>query len=153
VIEVEGREDEVLALRDASLRPVLLSPLSMTTVIEEGSGLFDFRLQQRGDSDLQLEVFGSEATAPAVQRALDALRGYLREQGLGNVALHLHRRPRAGHRGRSGKLQRIVRQDAASVAHGVTRSHPCAHAVATPPVATAARMRREPGQRDAPSHS
>lgn len=153
VIEVEGREDEVLAPCDASRRPVLLSPLSLTTVIEEASGLFDFRLRQVGDSDLQLELFGDEATAPGVQQVADALRNYLRQQGLGNVALHLHRRPRAAHRGRSGKLQRIVRDETASVAHGAARSQPRAHAVATPPVGTVARMRREPGQRGVPPQS
>jgi phenylacetate-CoA ligase len=110
VIEVEGRCDDVLTLADGHGRAVHLAPLALTTVLEDEAGVFDFRLRQQGPDSLQLEL-GAHESADAVtrERAAQALRRFLRAQGLGAVHLALRRSTAAAARGRSGKHCRIVR--------------------------------------------
>jgi phenylacetate-CoA ligase len=103
VIEVQGRVDDALLLHTAEGHAVRLSPLALTTVLEDEAGVFDFQLVQRGPRTLHLSVGDAAALAPAHA----ALQGYLRRQGLGGLRLRCACGP-AEVRGRSGKLPRVV---------------------------------------------
>jgi phenylacetate-coenzyme A ligase PaaK-like adenylate-forming protein len=108
VIEVQGRCDDVLTLEDARGRPVHLAPLALTTVLEDGAGVFDFRLRRSGRRELQLDLFGTPAPRGRVRDARAALRDFLGRQGLEATRVHCHCEDCAAVRGRSGKQQRIV---------------------------------------------
>jgi phenylacetate-coenzyme A ligase PaaK-like adenylate-forming protein len=113
VIEVQGRADDVLTLRDARGRDVHLTPLALTTVLEDEAGVFDFQLRHSGARTLDLDLYGDgqgpgQAHAAAA-RAGDVLRHFLRERGLGTTRVHCHPgQARGTPRGRSGKQQRVV---------------------------------------------
>jgi phenylacetate-CoA ligase len=111
VIDVEGRADDVLTLEDAQGHAVHLAPLALTTVLEDEAGVFDFQLAQRGPHALRLDVFGG---APS-KGAGDALRGFLREQGLGSTRVQCHSDGHSAERGRSGKQRRVVNEHATAV--------------------------------------
>ena len=111
VIDVEGRADDVLTLEDAQGHAVHLAPLALTTVLEDEAGVFDFQLAQRGPQALRLDVFGG---APS-KGAADALRGFLREQGLGSTRVQCHSDGHRAERGRSGKQRRVVNEHATAV--------------------------------------
>lgn len=102
-IEVQGRTDDAIVLRDARRRPVCLLPLALTTVLEEDAGVFDFQVVQQGDRALKLLV---AAPAPAEQ-AGHALRRFLDTQGLDRVHVTVVQVDRCG-QGRSGKRPRVV---------------------------------------------
>ena len=111
-IEVQGRAGDVLTLRDARGHAVHLSPLALTTVLEDEAGLFDFQLRQSSPRRLELELYGGgtgdgEARAAAV-RAGTVLRRFLGQRGLGATRVQCHNRPQAATRGRSGKQERVV---------------------------------------------
>ncbi len=106
VIEVQGRSDDVLELRAASGQRVRLLPLALTTVIEERGGVFDFQLVQSGARALRLDV-AAPHRAEEAQRACEALRGYLSDQGLGSVRI-TPRCVAAVPAGRSGKRRRVI---------------------------------------------
>ena len=130
-LQVQGRTDDSLPMRDDTGRPVRLVPLALTTVLEEDAGLYDFQLVQRGPRALSLHIAeAGDAGEQAARRAREALAGWLRQQGLHGVRLHV----RCGVRpdvGRSGKAPRVVARaapggaadelesDAAADAHGV----------------------------------
>lgn len=103
VVEVQGRVDDALLLQTTAGRTVRLPPLALTTVLEDEAGVFDFQLVQRGPRTLYLSVGAATALAPA----RDALRSYLREQGLDGLRLRCSCGPPTV-RGRSGKLPRVV---------------------------------------------
>jgi phenylacetate-CoA ligase len=111
VIDVEGRADDVLTLEDAQGHAVHLAPLALTTVLEDEAGVFDFQLAQRGPQTLRLDVFGGASS----KGAGDALRGFLRDQGLGSTRVQCHSESRAAERGRSGKQRRVVNEHATAV--------------------------------------
>jgi phenylacetate-CoA ligase len=111
VIDVEGRADDVLTLEDAQGHAVHLAPLALTTVLEDEAGVFDFQLAQRGPHALRLDVFGGASS----KGAGDALRGFLREQGLGSTRLQCHSESSPAERGRSGKQRRVVAEHATAV--------------------------------------
>lgn len=115
MIEVQGRADDVLTLEDAKGHAVHLAPLALTTVLEEEASVFDFQLQQRGPHALQLDVFGGcshngTAREPkrAAQGAAQALRTFLREQGLAATRVQCHSGAQSAERGRSGKQRRVI---------------------------------------------
>jgi phenylacetate-CoA ligase len=111
VIEVQGRADDVLTLEDARGHAVHLAPLALTTVLEDEAGVFDFQLAQRGPQSLRLDVFGGASS----KGAADALRGFLREQGLGTTRVQCHSESSPAERGRSGKQRRVVCEHATAV--------------------------------------
>jgi phenylacetate-CoA ligase len=111
VIEVQGRADDVLTLADAHGHAVHLAPLALTTVLEDEAGVFDFQLRQRGPQALRLDVFGGASS----KGAADALRGFLREQGLGATRVQCHSESSPAERGRSGKQRRVVCEHASAV--------------------------------------
>jgi hypothetical protein len=80
----------------------------VTTVLEEGAGVFEFQLVQQGPRALSLTI-ASGGGAEVLTRARHALTAYLRDQGLGTLTLEVRHGPSA-RCGRSGKLPRIVKQ-------------------------------------------
>jgi phenylacetate-coenzyme A ligase PaaK-like adenylate-forming protein len=113
VIEVQGRADDLLTLRDARGRDVHLTPLALTTVLEDEAGVFDFQLRHSGAHTLDLDLYGDGAVpgpahAAAAARAGDVLRHFLRDRGLGTTRVQCHSQPHGATRGRSGKQQRVV---------------------------------------------
>ena len=105
LIEVRGREDDLLRLRDASgaCRGVL--PLALSTVIEDEAGLFDYQLLRLSPDRLRLQ--SSHADLSTLARAAEKLGHWLRERGLGGVEIELE--PCCPlERGHSGKLKRIL---------------------------------------------
>lgn len=104
VIDVQGRCDDMLMLRGSSGQRVHLSPLALTTVIEDDAGVFDFQLTQTASDVLRLSVGGDAAAALRADRAL---RTYL--EGLGVRQVRLSTAAGGAHRrGRTGKLRRVV---------------------------------------------
>jgi phenylacetate-CoA ligase len=107
-IEVEGRADDSVLLRDEQGHDVRLLPLALTTVLEDRAGVYDFQLEQEDANSLLLRVAAKgSAGESALRRARTALRSYLCEQGLPQVRLHGHCGT-PSRRGASGKVQRIV---------------------------------------------
>jgi len=104
-IEVLGRSDDLLRLGRSG---VLLSPMALTTVLEDEAGLFDFQLVQQGENRVDLCCrHDSLGDRRALQRARDALRAWLDRQGAQDVEVHCRQRAplRAG---ASGKLKRVI---------------------------------------------
>lgn len=106
-MEVLGRSDDMLRLRDARGHRVLLPPLALVSVLED-AGVLDFQLLQTGERSLRLHI-GVGHAAHEAHRAMQALREYLARQGLSDVR-PLLRRGTTHHAGRSGKLQRVMSQ-------------------------------------------
>ena len=108
VIEVRGRQDDPLRMVRSDGGTATLLPLALSTVLEEGAGVFDFHLRQIDASTLllRLPLRGEEGRAAAA-RCRAALKGYAASQGLAPIQV----RTELGHsvpRGRSGKACRIV---------------------------------------------
>ncbi len=108
VIEVRGRQDDPLRMARSDGGKATLLPLALSTVLEEGAGVFDFHLRQIDASTLLLRLpqRGEEGRAAAA-RCRMALKGYAASQGLVPIQV----RTELGHsvpRGRSGKACRIV---------------------------------------------
>jgi phenylacetate-coenzyme A ligase PaaK-like adenylate-forming protein len=109
VIEVQGREDDVLSLRGAHGRLVHLAPLALTTVLEEEGRVFDFELAQTGECSLELRLHGTDASPLRLEAACGALRRWLQAQGLDEVQIAGCSLRASASRGRSGKQRRVSR--------------------------------------------
>jgi phenylacetate-coenzyme A ligase PaaK-like adenylate-forming protein len=125
-IEVHGRSDDVLRLRAADGTEVPVSPLALTTAMEEVIAGHRFQVVQTGPSDIGVRLGAtepSERTAEwhAVRRVL---RQFLVSQSAANVRLHLATDAPAPDRG-SGKLREVV-------APGVGQQHAGVHHVRRP---------------------
>ncbi|MDE2612218.1 MAG: phenylacetate--CoA ligase family protein [Burkholderiales bacterium] len=107
LIEVQGREDELLCLNGRDGAPVQLAPLALVSVLEDGAGVFDFELCRIAPTGLRLTLYGADAETARVAAARRVLHEWLRTQGLGAVALECRARPGATGRGRSGKRLRV----------------------------------------------
>ena len=109
VVDVQGRDDDTLRMHPPGRRAVAVSPLALSTVLEDEAGLFDFRLVQQGPAALLLSTgLDAEAGRQALARARRVLAGFLAAQGAPGV----HIACRAGlpcPRGASGKAKRIAR--------------------------------------------
>jgi phenylacetate-coenzyme A ligase PaaK-like adenylate-forming protein len=113
-IDVEGRSDDLLALRGGRHRTARLSPLALVTVLEEEAGVFDFQLEQTDDDALLLRVangLDADAAHQAMARAREALGRYLVRQGLPKVRLDVVCAAPVMHNA-SGKTQRVVQRAA-----------------------------------------
>jgi phenylacetate-coenzyme A ligase PaaK-like adenylate-forming protein len=108
-IRAEGRRDDVLSLRARDGRLVHLSPLALTTVVEEVAVNHRFQLVQSAPDRIDVRLAVSEpdkrsAEWRAVHRALSQ---YLAQQSLENV--HLHLAAQAPVRDpRSGKAREVI---------------------------------------------
>lgn len=109
---VEGRTDEVVALRTSRGDIVRLPPLAISTVVEETAGPHRFQIAQTAPDELavRLDRNGSDGTrALAWKRTARALHAYLSTHALANVHLRLDRGPPRID-GRSGKLRSVTGQ-------------------------------------------
>lgn len=108
LIEVEGRTDEALVLRDGRGRLVRLVPLALATVLEDDAQVFDFQIEQTGPTTVVLRLGPGQADpAAAAARAVAVLQRWFGEHGLAAVAIDC----RGGEplvRGRSGKIKRVI---------------------------------------------
>jgi phenylacetate-coenzyme A ligase PaaK-like adenylate-forming protein len=112
---VEGRVEATLVMRSAKGRRVRLTPLAISTVVEEKAEGHRFQIAQIGPERLALRLEGSNAQMSGVRRrAVDALRAWLRLQSLPNVAVVQERsQPRLDPS--SGKLHDVVIEDRGAV--------------------------------------
>lgn len=109
---VEGRGDDTLEFHDERGHTVHLSPMALTTAVEEGADIHRFQLRQTSPSSIDLRLadhVGDEARRDVLQRdALQALDRYLRANGLPGVSLRFD--PQLPEQeARSGKLRQVVR--------------------------------------------
>jgi phenylacetate-coenzyme A ligase PaaK-like adenylate-forming protein len=106
VIEVKGRQDDILHMQGVS-HVVPLLPLALSTVLEEEAGVFDFQLRQRDDHTLVLRLpQAGETGRLALERCRQALQAYCSAQGTTRIQV-LGELGQPIPRGRSGKLCRI----------------------------------------------
>lgn len=108
-IRAEGRRDDVLALQAKDGSIVQLSPLALTTLIEEATANHRFQLVQTAPDRIAVRLGAEDAGERSGEwrAAQRALRAYLAQQSLGNVHLNLDARapvPDA----RSGKLREVL---------------------------------------------
>ncbi|MDM0106966.1 phenylacetate--CoA ligase family protein [Variovorax sp. J22R24] len=108
VIDVLGRNDDSLQLGRPGDPMVRITPLAVSTVLEDDAGLFDFQLEQQGPCHLLLRTgLHGEAADASLRRARAVLSAFLVRQGADGVHIHC-RSGETGQRGRSGKVQRVV---------------------------------------------
>lgn len=108
VIEVSGRQDDVLVMASCQGGTVTLLPLALSTVLESDAGVFDFHLRQVDERTLVLRLpqQGEEARA-AMVRGRAALQAFAAAQGVAPIRVRAEL-GRPVPRGRSGKACRIV---------------------------------------------
>ena len=117
-IRAEGRRDDVLSMRAKDGSLVRLSPLALTSIVEESIPHHRFQLVQTAPDEIEVRLDSSDekrrrAEWRAAQRAL---RAYLARQSLDNVRLHLAAQapvPDA----RSGKFREVLANLRAITAH------------------------------------
>lgn len=105
-IQVEGRSDDVIALRARDGTQKQLIPLALTTIVEDAARVHRFQIVQSSQASLGLRLMDADrARAGAV--ALAALRVYLRRNALSNVEVQVEPGEPQPQR-RSGKLRQVV---------------------------------------------
>jgi phenylacetate-coenzyme A ligase PaaK-like adenylate-forming protein len=109
VIRAEGRRDDVLALRARDGSLVRLSPLALTTVVEDATVCHPFQLLQTAPDRIALRLAADDPAArqEGLHAARRALHAYLSHQSLDNVDVVLDESlpmPDA----RSGKIREVV---------------------------------------------
>ena len=117
-IHVEGRHDDVVALRAPDGSTVRLLPLALTTVVEEAAQVQRFQIVQTAADRLLLRLApgaGGDRLA-AWHAARAALRRYLACQSLPNVRIALDRQGPLPDR-RTGKLREVVVTKEAAALH------------------------------------
>ena len=108
VIQVQGRQDDVLQMAGRGGRPVTLLPMALSTVLEDDAGVFDFYLRQQDDHTLVLRLPATgEAGQAAMDRSCTALKAFARAQGVARLRV-VQELGQPVPRGRSGKACRIV---------------------------------------------
>jgi len=106
-IEVLGRHDDILRLRGTAGHPVALLPLAISTVLEEGAGVFDFQVVQRDDHTLLVRLpEQGELGKQALARCRSALMAFASAQGVAPLRV-IGSLGQAVPRGRSGKACRV----------------------------------------------
>ena len=108
-IRAEGRRDDVLMLRARDGAVVPLSPIAVTTVVEDAIAGHRFQLVQTASDRIAVRLDAAEpgerdAEFAATRRALHA---YLSHQALDNVELALDAQPPLADP-RSGKLREVI---------------------------------------------
>ena len=105
-IQVEGRSDDVIALRTRDGGLQHLVPLALTTVVEDAAHVHRFQIVQTASDRLCLRLTDADRVR-AGAGAMAALRAYLDRHALSNVEIVLEPgEPRAETRG--GKLRQVV---------------------------------------------
>jgi len=111
-IRAEGRRDDVLALRATDGSVVRLSPLALTTVVEDATAGHRFQLVQTSPDHIAMRLEAGPASERharwhAAERALHAL---LAHQSLDNVRVTLDSHPPVTDP-RSGKFREVIAAD------------------------------------------
>jgi phenylacetate-CoA ligase len=110
VIEVEGRHDDPLTLRDTHGHHVTWLPLALSTVLEEQAGVYDFQLLQRDARSVAVRI-GAPAAPQEAQRALarcsKALHELASRDGLSGLRI-VEEPGMPLERGHSGKVKRVI---------------------------------------------
>lgn len=107
---VEGRHDDTLQLSGgAHGATVHLSPMALTTAVEEAADVHRFQLRQTAHDtiDLRIDTVTAPVSSQQQRAALQGLRDYLARQGLAQVHVRLDPLPPALEP-RSGKLRQVV---------------------------------------------
>ena len=105
-IQVEGRSDDVIALRAGNGALVRLVPLALTTVVEDAAGVHRFQIVQTAPDRLALRLTDADRPRAGAVAAC-ALRAYLDRESLSNVDIALEAgEPQPERRG--GKLRQVV---------------------------------------------
>lgn len=103
-IDLEGRADDVLALRAADGAVVKLPPLAVATIVEDGAHVHRFQVAQEGPDALALRL--SREDRRHGRDAMRALRTYLEAHDLGNVTVRLA--AEAPRETRDGKIRQVL---------------------------------------------
>jgi phenylacetate-coenzyme A ligase PaaK-like adenylate-forming protein len=108
-VRVEGRRDDILALRASDGSIVRLSPLALTTVVEDATAGHRFQLVQTAPDRIDVRLAADDPAERSVEwrAAQSALHAYLGHQSLDNVDVRLDASapvPDA----RSGKLREVI---------------------------------------------
>jgi putative adenylate-forming enzyme len=108
-IRTEGRRDDVLALRARDGSIVRLTPLALTTVVEDAITCHRFQLVQTAPDRIaiRLGIEKPDARKAEWNAAAKALRAYLAHQALDNVEICLDAQPPVPDP-RSGKLREVI---------------------------------------------
>jgi phenylacetate-coenzyme A ligase PaaK-like adenylate-forming protein len=108
-IRAEGRRDDILALRATDGHVIRLSPLALTTVVEDAAPGHRFQLVQTAPDqiDVRLDVANPGERNAEWDAAEKALNAYLAHQSLANVRVCLDATPPAPDP-RSGKLREVI---------------------------------------------
>ena len=108
-IRAEGRRDDVLALRAPNGRIVRLSPLALTTVVEDATAGHRFQLVQTAPDRIAVRLEADDPAARCAEWGATerALHRYLAHQSLENVELCLDAQAPAPDP-RSGKLREVI---------------------------------------------
>ena len=106
---VEGRCDDTLRFPNAAGEVVHLSPMAVTTALEEGADVHRFQLRQTASDALELRLDLSLSADPAALRtaSLKALQDYFATQGLPALRLRVSDEAPVVD-ARSGKLRQVV---------------------------------------------
>ncbi len=108
VIEVMGRDEDLLHLAGPRGRKVDVTPMALSTVLESDAGLYDFQLVQQGPRALLLRTSrrGKDAQV-ALRHGQQVLADFLAGQGAPQVQIACQSGA-APRRGRSGKVKRVI---------------------------------------------
>ena len=93
-LQLQGRSDDVLQLDGGSAGTVTLSPLALTSALEEQAGIYRFQLVQTGPRALELRLEASERAHAA--RARSGLLRYLRARERPRVSVRAGAEPPVG---------------------------------------------------------
>ena len=108
VIDVEGRADDTLQLRDTRRRRVTILPLALETAIEEGAQVTQFQVLCGAGNSLELRFEAAVTDAPsAFERSRRALTDFLAHQGIAGAPISFSRAEPL-RQPASGKLRRVV---------------------------------------------
>ena len=108
-VRAEGRHDDVLALRAKDGSIVRLSPLALSTVVEDATAGHRFQLVQTGPERIAVRLGADDPVERSAEwdAAEKALHAYLAHQSLGNVRLCLDEEAPVPDP-RSGKLREVI---------------------------------------------
>lgn len=106
-IQVEGRRDDIIALRARDGRMVRLPPMALTTLVEEAAHVHRFQIVQDAPDRLLLRLEHGPEKASAWTAASAALRTYLHSAMLSNVDVVLASEGPVVD-SRSGKLREVI---------------------------------------------
>lgn len=107
-IELLGRCDDVLCMKNAAGEWVELLPLAIATVLEEEAHVFDFQIEQIAPQSLSIALPMSQKDGGAIMRRCKKVLGdYLSEQGIQSMRW-IEKFGAQKIWGRSGKIKRIM---------------------------------------------